>query len=404
MDGPGGASTVCFPGRCSDPSARHSLGGPDPMQTSILITGGTGAVGWELSEQLSKTSGIDLVRCSSRGGEGVVAWRMGAEPPPPALQRDWDCVVHAAASTRWTMTAEEAVAANLYTTTAVLPLLSSRTHLIHLSTAFAVPSRRGNSADVCAFRNTYEWSKAQSERAVAAAPGRVTIVRVPLVIGRHTDGMIARFSGLYTILRAYTAGLLVAVIGQPNGYVDVVPVDRLCAEIAGWALGITEPPRKVVTVAGGHAAPRIGRGAEVICGALNRWRQANGSAPLDPLRIVSPSSWERFFLPFLRSEVSAARLASIEMLARFHPYLSIAEPLPADLVITDVETALETSVGAWAERHRRLALRTPSSWGAEVVVGPGAPGLEGVVSSAKGVRSPPVGRLKCERPDEGGPR
>ncbi len=67
------------------------------------------------SANCSEVDGLDVVGVTSRGrpDHGVAAWRMGTEPPPGELRGHWDVVVHCAASTRWSMTPQEAIEANI---------------------------------------------------------------------------------------------------------------------------------------------------------------------------------------------------------------------------------------------------------------------------------------------------
>src|SRR5205823_1818108 len=127
---------------------------------------------------------------------------LGNGGPPDGLAGEWDAIVHTAADTRWTQSYDEAFRANVATVAALEPLVSRSTHVIHVSTAYAVGLRADvSSEDASDYRNAYEWSKAHAERLAKRLFERVTIVRPPLIIGRRSDGRAARFAGMYTILR-----------------------------------------------------------------------------------------------------------------------------------------------------------------------------------------------------------
>ncbi|WP_405839712.1 SDR family oxidoreductase [Streptomyces sp. NBC_01518] len=79
--------------------------------------------------------------CARAPDAEVTAWNIGSEPPPPALSGHWDVIVHTAASTRWTMSRAEAVAANVDPLRAVLALADADTHVVHVSTAYVAGAR-----------------------------------------------------------------------------------------------------------------------------------------------------------------------------------------------------------------------------------------------------------------------
>ena len=118
------------------------------------------------------------------------------------------------------------------------------------------------------FRNSYEWSKALSEEAARMTLGHVNIVRLPLVVGRRYDGAIARFNGLYTLLRSLQTGLAPAVIGHPDAIVEIAPADE--AAEAVWSQ-IAEPTRSRTVVTSGGALT-LGELVRAVYSALNHWR------------------------------------------------------------------------------------------------------------------------------------
>ena len=172
------------------------------------------------------------VSAKGRPKDGILTWRMGATPPPPALDGPWDVVVHAAATTRWTQTPTEASVGNIGPAEALAAVVSERTHVIFLSTSHVV----GTAGDpwspaVDDFRNAYEWAKGRAERHVLDHLGPATILRFPMVIGRRSDGAVTRFSGFYQVLNGLTSGLLPAFVGVADAPVDLVPVDDIADEV-----------------------------------------------------------------------------------------------------------------------------------------------------------------------------
>jgi long-chain acyl-CoA synthetase len=106
------------------------------------------------------------------------------------------------------------------------------------------------------FFNTYEQSKAESERLVRTRMDRlpVTIFRPSIVIGDSTTGRTTTFNVIYLPLRLIERGILHLLPGPPETTLDVVPVDWVndamihilgCRESLGKVFHITAGPRRV---------------------------------------------------------------------------------------------------------------------------------------------------------------
>jgi nucleoside-diphosphate-sugar epimerase len=331
----------------------------------MLVTGATGVVGRDLVET-ARRAGWDVVGCSARGAAGpggAVAWRMGAEPAPAALRRDWDVVVHAAARPRWNLAAEVAHESNVLPVSALEQVVGPNSHLVHVSTAYAIGLRGDTgSADLADYRNSYEWSKAAAERAVRAGFGDVTIVRPPLVVGRRDDGAIARFSGLYSVVRAAVAGMLPVFVSETGALCEVVS----CCDVTACILAAAEQG----PVAGGRVDV-LGRGTESSATkdvidwmfiGLNRWRAAQGGSLFTPPTLVTPDQWHRFYLPFARPHMTQRQRHFTDLLAEFLPYMSITEPLSVSWRVEPVLECIARSIGRWAQAFPRLAMATPAPW------------------------------------------
>jgi nucleoside-diphosphate-sugar epimerase len=337
----------------------------------VLVTGATGLVGVETVERLRSEPGLTVVGVSRRPPDpspGLVAWDMAAEEPPAAVRGPWDAIVHTAADTRWSATAEEAVRANVDTVAALRPLVSPDTHVVHVSTAYAIGT--GDAADDSpdGYRNNYEWSKARAERLARELFPRLTIVRPPLVIGARASGRAARFAGMYTILRGVTASTVPVLVGRPEAFFDVLPVDDLAALLVALVTGAepeAAPGADPLVIAGGAGAPRAEDALEVMIETLNAWREEQGHEPFDAPRLVEPESWDRFFLPFARSELAPRQLLILELLSHFNPYMAITTPLDVTHPVDDVLPAIETSVRYWADSNARVASMPPRPWTAK---------------------------------------
>jgi nucleoside-diphosphate-sugar epimerase len=310
-------------------------------------------------------AGTDVVGVSRRGSatdSGIAAWDMASEPPPTGLLRSWDTIVNAAANTRWTMSPEEAMDANVASVQALQPLVGKGTHVVHISTAYAVGLRGDvESSELSAYRNTYEWSKAQAERVARQIYGRLTIVRPPLIVGRRCDGRAARFAGMYTLVRGLTVGTVPAVVADPQARFDAIPVDDLC-ELLIELIGDGDRSGPPVTIAAGMSAPSVDEAITTVVDSLNRWRRGRGLEPVAGLPVISPDSWERFFQPFVTPHLTHRQLIVLELLGSFKPYLALPEPLKPERLVEDILPCLESSTTYWADTNPRLAARTPRPW------------------------------------------
>jgi nucleoside-diphosphate-sugar epimerase len=332
---------------------------------TVLVTGATGLVGFETYDQLRGAADVAVVGTSRRvppAAPDLVPWDMGNGPHPPALARHWDAIVHTAADVRWTMEPDEAVRANVRTVEALRPLVRPDTHVVHVSTAYA-DGLRGNieSTDPADYRNTYEWSKAHAERVARALFERLTIVRPPLIVGRRADGRAARFAGMYTILRGIAASSVPALAADSAAVADVVPVDDLAGHLVRCARD-TAAAAEPVVIAGGKRAPQVEVVVRAMLAGLNGWRAEHGHAPLEAPRIVSPDSWNRFFLPFAREHLTTRQNRILDLLRNFEPYFALTAPLIPTHEIVDVEDCVRRSAAYWARHNPLLASRDPRPW------------------------------------------
>jgi long-chain acyl-CoA synthetase len=143
-----------------------------------------------------------------------------------------DRVIHCAASISFTLPLAEAREVNVTGTRRVIELaaaLPALQRFVHVSTAYV----SGRSPDLfeeshlggSGFRNTYERTKMEAEAAVRAAGLPASIVRPSIVVGEAGSGWTSAFNVLYWPLQAFARGLLPVVPADPDGIVDMVPVD-----------------------------------------------------------------------------------------------------------------------------------------------------------------------------------
>lgn len=330
----------------------------------VLLTGATGVLGSEVGPQL-RAAGAEVVAVSARGSPsaGVLAWRMGQEPPPTGLRGPFDVVVHCAALIQWSPAPEEAWQGNVGPAEALSAVVGPATPVVAISTAYGL-GRPGavDSERLEDFCNPYEWSKVAAERVLRQRFDRLTVVRCPFLVGRRRDGGISRFHGMYTFVHGLATGLTPALVGEAEAFMEIVPVDEMAVEVVAAALGPPPGGAVVASVCGGPYALRMREGLDIVHATLDRWRAARGLAPLERGPLIPPERWERFFFPFAREHLSARQLRIIALLDQFRPYVTTLEPLSPTRPVKDMGPVLARSVLAWADAHPRSAGGAPRPW------------------------------------------
>jgi long-chain acyl-CoA synthetase len=261
-----------------------------------MLTGATGFLGMELLGRVIQQTDRDVVALVRAPDDGVAQDRLDAvvamllapgerprrgrvralaadlEQPglglsPIARDRLTGCVgavVHCAASISFTLGLEEARRINVDGTRSVLALASeafergSLDRFVHVSTAYVAGDRSGriseHEGDVGqGFRNTYERTKLEAEHAVHDSGLPAAILRPSIVVGDSVTGWTPAFNVIYWPLQAFARGLFPTVPADPEGHVDIVPVDI----VADSLLELLRGPLRSGTfhVASGDGAP-----------------------------------------------------------------------------------------------------------------------------------------------------
>jgi thioester reductase-like protein len=278
------------------------------MSDAVFLTGGTGFLGMELiARLLEHDEGPDVflavrARDDDEAGERVAtllaqlyddtpasASRLRpvrAELTAPGLgladadRREVtagvDRVVHCAASVEFTLPLEEARGINVEGTRRVLELAHEVTGLerfVHVSTAYVCGRLDGRfdedqQASGDGFRNTYEQTKWEGEQAIAESGLPWAIVRPSIVVGEASGGWTSTFNVIYWPLQAFARGLFTEIPADPEGVIDMVPVDYV-AEVIDRALYQPEVAGVYHAVAGERALT-VTELIEHTCGALDR--------------------------------------------------------------------------------------------------------------------------------------
>jgi thioester reductase-like protein len=293
------------------------------MNDAVLLTGATGFLGMELlARWLAEDDGPDVflaVRADGDAGarervDDLLA-RLYDDVPAPAqrlrpvraeltaqglglrpadrraLTGAVSRIVHCAASISFTLPLGEARAINVGGTRGVLDLARATPgleRLVHVSTAYVAGRHAGlhreTDLDVGQdFRNTYEQTKLEAEQLVGAADDLPSaVVRPSIVVGEADSGWTSAFNVIYWPLQAFARGLFRDIPADPDGVVDLVPVDHV-ARLLDAVTFAPEASGTYSAVAAGRAT-RVADLIELACRLLGRPKpllSAPGSLPDD---------------------------------------------------------------------------------------------------------------------------
>lgn len=239
------------------------------MSETVLLTGATGFLGMELLARLIEQSDSEilaLVRAKDQShadqrlatvleqlyGEktshidgrvravpGEVSEpHLGLAEHAKSLVDTANSIIHCAARVSFDTSASEALKNNTLGAAHILAL-AERLHasgrlrqLVHVSTAYVCGDHAGQFTELdldlnVEFRNHYERSKAYAEHLLRSSVPDLPllIARPSIIVGDSRSGWTSSFNVIYWPLRAFEAGLLREIPGQPGGILDIVPVD-----------------------------------------------------------------------------------------------------------------------------------------------------------------------------------
>jgi len=353
---------------------------------TILVTGGTGAVGAEVLELLSGSLASERIVVISRKDQdslpaGVTALRadlMDWRPSPSeakALFSDVTHIIHMAADIRWNQPVDQAMAANAETTANLLELsrrfAKKLRRLVYVSTAFVDSYDRTDKAPKLAFdggyyNNTYEYSKARGEGYVAQSQLPFCIVRPSLVMGSEENGQVTRFNGLYQVLRQIALGLAPAVVGEPTAVIDIVPVDVVSRAIRDAAFQ-EKFDGKILMCAGLEKSPRLKAVLDISVSELNAFRARHGVERVELPPFVPLGTYERLYKPMMKEAMSDSLRRSMMQMEMFFPYLNRLTALKvksgAEVYdVPDYEKYYAKCIAVWCAMNAKAALTPRRSW------------------------------------------
>jgi thioester reductase-like protein len=320
--------------------------------STLLLTGATGMVGREVLARAAADRRFERVWCLVRPGAGESAQErldatlraVGCAPAPgrvvavagdvvapelglsPAARRELagvTHVLHCAASVAFDLPLPASREINVLGTERMLALARTLPRLARfdaVSTAYVAGCRTDLVHEVdlahdAGFHNAYEQSKHESEQLLRAAMDDLPIAvhRPSIVVGDSRTGRTGAWKVLYWPLKVIARGFLPVVPFDPDGRLDIVPVDF----VADALLALQADPGTVGRTFHLAAGPaRDTTMAEVT----DRVFRALGRRP--PLR-VRPAVWRRVVRPALRAARSPGIERTLAAGLVYRPYLEL---------------------------------------------------------------------------------
>ena len=266
--------------------------------------------------------------------------------------------IHAAADVSWDKTADDVRGLNVDGALLFQEFMratAARPRLIYLSTAYT----RMYDWD---YRNGYEETKAEAERTLRAHTGDMpfSAFACSLVVGDSRTGRIARYNGIYPVLRFLAEFTPPFLVGRKTGQHDLVPLDWVTdglIELAGTQLR-GEDARDVVASAG--PGSRIGFEQMVrLCeDRINHFRAMHDMAVIAPTPILRSRQWaflQRSLKAWEPPDIKVGDFRYFERLLKVYGIYSesdlvrdpenVARPAPAP------ETYMATVIDRWIDDH-----------------------------------------------------
>lgn len=283
--------------------AAHILQERSDIRLKMLVRAGSVIEARSRVEQtikvLSPEFDIKLLRerCDVICGD-VTADLLGLAPSEYAdLAAVTTHIIHCAATTKFTVSLEEARAVNVDGTKRVMEFarkakdLGGLTGVAHISTAYACGDQSGTIYedefdDRRTFSNPYEQSKWEAEQFLYTLFDDlpITIFRPSIVIGDSRTGRINDFNVLYTPLKLILDGKIRVLPCRSDTPLDVVPLDYV-AEIIYHAFFNSRPEagRIFHVVAGAGNETAVG---DIVSGAIACWKRFNRSDRRTTVRYI----------------------------------------------------------------------------------------------------------------------
>ena len=298
----------------------------------ILLTGGSGAIGAYILRELAGDQTVPIF-CILRGKASLerliaavgpevadriipiyadLSVRGQVEATLNQIGRFPRCLaIHCAAEVSWTKSERLSGPINVEGTRnfAWLAVSVSREQpvLVFLSTAFC---EQGYPP-----RNAYEATKLAAELLLEQEFGdlaQIAILKCSLVVGAEVDGWIARFNGVYPLIRILALAEVPCLIADAQYQIDCVPVSFVWNQITSAVGELRAGARlvRLVTAAGSLSLP-IQELVRHTVERVDRARQACGLESLPIISIISERQF-RFLMSASKSWSLTRRFSKVE--------------------------------------------------------------------------------------------
>jgi thioester reductase-like protein len=330
----------------------------DALQSAVVLTGVTGAVGRELMSRMVRAPGTHIV-CLVRAATDEEADKRLSETIDQlthhplsseersrvrALRGDitterlgldaarWDAlagqatrIVHGAANVSWSLPIEEARRINVGGTAEMLRLAEAASRrgtlraFDYLSTVMVAGKQQGligeeQLDDRAGFWSTYEQSKNEAERMVRSRKDSlpVSVFRLSMVVGDSRTGHASSFNVMYWPLKMLSRGMFRIAPADPAGVVDFVPVDYVADAIEALS---ADPAQRGK---GFHLAA----GAENCCTVSEFLDLAVEIMGIPRPILVNPTVFMAFVKPLVLAVTWGKRREAFHKARVYVPYLS----------------------------------------------------------------------------------
>jgi thioester reductase-like protein len=318
---------------------RHTI-----AMSRLLLTGATGMVGREILARAIHDPRFDSIVCLIRppldrldtllASLGIArssrVAALAGDITEPALGisdssalADVTHVIHCAATVTFDHPLEEARAVNVFGARSVLDLcrrLPKLERLDAVSTCYVAGKRDDlvREADLlhsCGFHNTYEQTKYEAEQLLRERMRELPIAvhRPSIVVGDSRTGRTGSWKMLYWPLKVLARGWLPAVPYDPEGRLDIVPVDFVANAILTLSSDPTTVGKTFHVAAGPDRDTTLAELANHLSSRLARRA---------PLR-VHPIWWRRVVRPALMLVPSKSLRRTLKSGLVYRPYLEM---------------------------------------------------------------------------------
>lgn len=336
---------------------------------TMLITGGTGAIGAELVRRLAATPPVDRIAVLTRDPAGerqqrlLALWRADARVPvelvagslgtladsAQELRSATTHILHLAADTRFSAPPAESRAANVDGTAAVLDFARGcprLTAIAAVSTVYVAGLRTGvvreeELAHDAGFANPYESSKYEMEQLARSAMSElpVSVYRLSTAIGEDGTGEVTSLNAFHTALRLMYGGLVPMIPGSHDTPIDVISTGY-AARAVQHLFAAAFQPGLTYHICAGRSAPPLLEVLEAAMHAMRARRPAWRKRAIE-LPVLSDEATYELFVRSVRESGDTMMLSAtraVESFARQLTRPKVFDTTHADRMLTGAAT------------------------------------------------------------------